>query len=79
MAQLADAARSDRAVRGSNPREPTIPSVAELAYAAVSNTAERIGLKSRVHVGSNPGETEITRGTEARTSNTSLSAISLEG
>jgi hypothetical protein len=30
------------------------PSVAELAYAAVSKTAERIGLKSRVHVGSNP-------------------------
>ena len=28
--------------------------MAELAYAAVPKTAERIGLKSRVHVGSNP-------------------------
>ena len=33
VAQSADAARPDRADRGSNPREPTIhPSVAEMAY-----------------------------------------------
>ena len=39
------------------------PSVAELAYAVGSNPTERIGLKSRVHVGSNPTAGTILRGT----------------
>src|SRR4029453_9326265 len=38
------------------------PSVAELAYAAVSNTAQRIGPESRAHVGSNPTAGTILRG-----------------
>ena len=38
--------------------------MAELAYAVGSNPTERIGLKSRVHVGSNPTAGTILRGYE---------------